>query len=113
VHVRDLPGLGLEALGAEHVRQLPAQRAIEAGHGGAELRLLRVEPDHERVGLDGGQRGNRDGHLHATPPPASAAARLIMSASPSVIGSRSTSSIVTQRTSAASLPAVIVSFDCG
>ena len=95
-------------------RKLPAadlRRTIEAGPYLAEkamqLRLI------DRIGLDGRERADRDGDLHARSPRLSATARRIMSASPSVIGSRSTSSIFTQRTSAASLPAVIVSSDSG
>ena len=109
-HLTDLP---LEPLGREHLGQLAAQRAIQDGDGVPKLRRLGIEAHHERIGLDGRERADRDGDLHARSPRLSATARRIMSASPSVIGSRSTSSIFTQRTSAASLPAVIVSSDSG
>src|SRR5438876_986375 len=109
VQMRDVRGLGPEALGLENVGHLPVERAVDARGDVAQLALLRVHTDDDRVGPARLERSRNNVDLHDAPPAARAAARRIMSMSPSVVSSRSTSSIGTQRTSAASSPAVIVS----
>src|SRR5262245_61184670 len=107
--MRDLRRLGREALGLDDLTQLPTQCAVNARGDVAKLRFFSVHTDHDGIVLDCLQRPPADVDLHAPPPAASAAARRIMSSSPSVVSKRFTSSIGTQRTSAASSPAVIVS----
>src|SRR5207302_9785999 len=109
VHVRNVRGLAGEPLGFQDLGELPAERLVDAGGRLAQPSLLRIHADDDRVSLDGLQRAFRDVDFHTPPPGASAAARRIMSMSPSVVSMRSTSSIGTQRTSAASSPAMIVS----
>ena len=109
VHVRDVRGLAGEPLGFQDFGELPAERLVDAGGRLAQSPLFRVHADDDRVSLDRLQRAFRDIDFHAPPPGASAAARRIMSMSPSVVSMRSTSLIGTQRTSAASSPAMIVS----
>ena len=107
--MRDLRGLGAKPLGLENIGHLTVERTVDARSHVAQLCLLRVDPDDDRVGPARLERSRNNVDLHDAPPAASAAARRIMSMSPSVVSSRSTSSIGTQRTSAASSPAVIVS----
>src|SRR5258708_6173619 len=109
VHMRDVRGLAGEPLGFQDFGELPAERLVDASGRLAQPPLFRVHADDDRVSLDRLQRTFRDVDFHAPPPGASAAARRIMSMSPSVVSMRSTSSIGTQRTSAASSPAMIVS----
>src|SRR6266536_2711272 len=101
--MRHLRGLGLKLLGLEHGAELAAELAVEGHHGCAVLlHVLDVEAEDHSIRFDGDSGRARDRHSHVRAPAARTTARWITS-------SPSTSPTATQRASAASLPAQMVS----
>src|SRR5262249_30057406 len=105
VQVGDRADLALELLGLQHVVQRAAAPRVQPGGRLAELLVLRIAADHDPVGRYPAPRLPHHADVHRPRPSATASARRIMSMSPSVVSSRSTSSISAHIASSASLAA--------